>query len=92
MKEKIPGARKNPSGKEINTEESCLKGLGFCSHGFDSDSSIVDVKNGKIVRIRPLHFDWKYDPEAVQSLEDGSARTRPLNPSEVPDPPLQPGL
>jgi hypothetical protein len=23
----------------------------------------IDVKNGKIVRIRPLHYDWKYDPK-----------------------------
>jgi anaerobic selenocysteine-containing dehydrogenase len=32
--------------------------LGF---GPNANSSVVDVKNGKIVRIRPLHFDWKYD-------------------------------
>ena len=23
----------------------------------------TDVKDGKIVRIRPLHYDWKYPPE-----------------------------
>jgi len=32
--------------------------LGF---GPNANSSVVDVKNGKIIRIRPLHFDWKYD-------------------------------
>jgi len=32
--------------------------IGF---GPNANSSVVDVKNGKIVRIRPLHFDWKYD-------------------------------
>jgi anaerobic selenocysteine-containing dehydrogenase len=32
--------------------------LGF---GPNANSSVVDVKNGKIVRVRPLHFDWKYD-------------------------------
>jgi hypothetical protein len=25
----------------------------------------VDVKNGKIVRIRPLHYDWKYTKDEV---------------------------
>ncbi|MCX7911523.1 MAG: molybdopterin-dependent oxidoreductase [Dehalococcoidales bacterium] len=26
----------------------------------------VDVKDGKIVRIRPFHYDWKYDPESFR--------------------------
>ena len=25
----------------------------------------VDVKDGKIIRIRPLHYDWKYDRKAL---------------------------
>ena len=45
-------------------ETSYLKGLGFCSHGTDSNSSVIDVRDGRIIRIRPLHFDWKYDPES----------------------------
>ncbi len=28
------------------------------------DPSCVDVKDGKIVRVRPMHFDWKYDRES----------------------------
>ena len=28
------------------------------------DPSCVDVKDGKVVRIRPMHFDWKYDRES----------------------------
>ncbi len=27
----------------------------------DSNMVQVDVKDGKIIRIRPFHFDWKYD-------------------------------
>jgi molybdopterin guanine dinucleotide-containing S/N-oxide reductase-like protein len=50
--------------KEQNeTDKSYIKGLGFCAHGADANSSVIDVKNDKIVRIRPLHFDWKYDPK-----------------------------
>jgi trimethylamine-N-oxide reductase (cytochrome c) len=28
------------------------------------DPSCVDVKNGKILRVRPMHFDWKYKRES----------------------------
>ena len=26
---------------------------------------MIDVKNGKVLRIRPLHFDWKYTKEDI---------------------------
>ena len=32
---------------------------------------MVDVKDGKIIRIRPMHYDWKYKREEHQPLEDG---------------------
>jgi molybdopterin guanine dinucleotide-containing S/N-oxide reductase-like protein len=40
-----------------------VKGLSFGGVTEDSNAAMVDVSNGKIVRIRPLHFDWKYKPE-----------------------------
>ena len=45
------------------SEKSFLKGLSFISSpsSGDANTSIVDVKDGRILRIRPLHFDWKYD-------------------------------
>ena len=45
------------------SEKSFLKGLSFISSpsSGDANTSVVDVKDGRIVRIRPLHFDWKYD-------------------------------
>jgi anaerobic selenocysteine-containing dehydrogenase len=48
-------------------ERSLLKGLSFISSpsSGDANTSVVDVKNGKIVRVRPLHFDWKYDRESM---------------------------
>jgi hypothetical protein len=43
-------------------ETSYLKGLGFiASSSGDSNTGVIDVTNGKILRIRPLHYDWKYD-------------------------------
>lgn len=45
-----------------NEEKSSIRGIGFIASGSgDANTSVIDVKNGKIVRIRPLHFDWKYD-------------------------------
>ena len=59
----------------ISGERSFIKGLSFiASSSGDANTSVIDVKGGKIVRIRPLHFDWKYDPKELQSLENGSPR------------------
>ena len=44
-------------------EESYIKDISWCGESYGSNASVVDVKDGKIVRIRPLHYDWKYDPE-----------------------------
>jgi anaerobic selenocysteine-containing dehydrogenase len=57
MKAGDMAARTGESG-----EKTIAKGLGFCGNGFDANSVFVDVKDGKIVRIRPLHYDDKYDP------------------------------
>jgi anaerobic selenocysteine-containing dehydrogenase len=58
MKEIIK--EKDKSRNKFKNDKSLPITLGFCPNG---NSSVVDVKNGKIVRIRPLHFDWKYDKE-----------------------------
>ncbi len=38
-------------------------GLGFCSFGQGSNAAVTDVRDNKILRIRPLHYDSKYKPE-----------------------------
>jgi anaerobic selenocysteine-containing dehydrogenase len=53
-------AEKGKFRKDIE-EESFVKGLGLNDFGSDGNISRIDVRNGKIIRIRPLHFDWKYD-------------------------------
>jgi trimethylamine-N-oxide reductase (cytochrome c) len=50
-----------PTGTESKYEKSFVKGLSLSDFSVDGNSSVVDVKNGKIVRIRPLHYDWQYD-------------------------------
>ncbi|MFC1869398.1 molybdopterin-dependent oxidoreductase [Thermodesulfobacteriota bacterium] len=48
---------------EATEEKTIVKGLGFCSYTTDGNAAAIDVKDGKIIRIRPLHYDWKYKPE-----------------------------
>jgi molybdopterin guanine dinucleotide-containing S/N-oxide reductase-like protein len=43
------------------TEKTVIKSLGFLGGAGGGVPSAVDVKNGRIVRVRPLHWDWKYD-------------------------------
>ena len=44
-----------------NQEESFVKGMSLMGFGRDGNPSVVDVKDGKLLRIRPLHYDWHYD-------------------------------
>ena len=44
-------------------EKTFIKGVGFCSIDSDGHTSEIDTFNGRIVRIRPLHYDRKYRPE-----------------------------
>jgi trimethylamine-N-oxide reductase (cytochrome c) len=50
-------------GRSGTGEKTCIKGNGFSGHSVGSHISAVDVKDGRITRIRPLHYDWKYKPE-----------------------------
>ncbi len=45
------------------TEKTVIKSLGLSGGMFGAAPCAVDVKDGKIVRIRPMHYDWKYDPK-----------------------------
>ncbi|MBN1643281.1 MAG: hypothetical protein JW856_00450, partial [Dehalococcoidales bacterium] len=51
------------SNQETGKEKSFVKGLGLNDFGTCGNLSVIDVKNGKIVRIRPLHYDWQYNSE-----------------------------
>jgi molybdopterin guanine dinucleotide-containing S/N-oxide reductase-like protein len=49
--------------ENISQEKNCVKDISFCGASNGSNATVVDVKNGKIVRVRPLHYDWKYSRE-----------------------------
>lgn len=48
-------------------DKIAVKGLSFYCVAEDGNTVQVDSKNGKIIKIRPLHFDWKYRPEEFES-------------------------
>ena len=57
-------------GEEVQeSQETFIKALGLGAFAVASCPSAVDVKNGKIVRIRPLHYDSKYTEEEIAPWE-----------------------
>jgi molybdopterin guanine dinucleotide-containing S/N-oxide reductase-like protein len=50
----------NKAPRNTNNEKKIIRGLGFMSTTADSNSVQVEVNDGKIIRIRPLHYDWEY--------------------------------
>ncbi|MFC1868512.1 molybdopterin-dependent oxidoreductase [Thermodesulfobacteriota bacterium] len=49
--------------KETSEERTLIRSLGFCSFAVHNNVAEVDVKNGKVIRIKPLHYDREYKPE-----------------------------
>jgi len=62
-------AQKEEPCNEAGVEKTHIVGLGFISQGADGNATVADVKDGKIIRLRPLHYDWKYKPEAYGPWE-----------------------
>ncbi len=48
--------------KKESLEKSIVKSTSLAGFGSGANASVMDVKGGKIIRIRPLHYDWKYQP------------------------------
>ncbi|MBN1189679.1 MAG: molybdopterin-dependent oxidoreductase [Dehalococcoidales bacterium] len=56
----------SPDGKTFTAagaDKTCIKGMALGGHG--AMPACIDVKDGRVIRIRPFHFDWKYDREAL---------------------------
>ena len=49
--------------------KTVYKSLGLSGGIFGAVPCAVDVKDGKIIRIRPLHYDSKYDPKGFNAWE-----------------------
>ena len=46
-----------------SSEHTVIKALALGGVLGGGGPCAVDVRDGKIVRVRPLHYDWKYDKE-----------------------------
>ena len=49
--------------KSESGEKTVIKSTGLSSGGKHSQLQFCDIKDGKIIRIRPFRYDWKYKPE-----------------------------
>jgi trimethylamine-N-oxide reductase (cytochrome c) len=67
----------------MKTEKTVLKSLGLGGTIGGGNPTAVDVKDGKIVRIRPFHYDWKYDKKEFNpwKIERGGKTLEPLTKS-----------
>ncbi|NLO28697.1 MAG: molybdopterin-dependent oxidoreductase, partial [Actinobacteria bacterium] len=65
MPDKKPPTNKPAEKQAIppGIDRTVLKALGLSGGIFGACPSCVDVKDGKIIRIRPLHWDSLYDPK-----------------------------
>jgi anaerobic selenocysteine-containing dehydrogenase len=59
----MTGASGSTDGKQV------LRGSSITGGGDSGGPTLVDVKDGKITRIRPLHYDMSYDPQEFNAWE-----------------------
>ncbi len=75
-------ADQKKSSKGDGAEKTLIRDISFCGVPENgSNASMVDVKDGKIIRIRPMHYDWKYDPQKDMNPWKIEARGRTFEPS-----------
>ncbi len=69
-----------PTAKATGADKTVHKALGLSGGIFGASPCAVDVKDGKIIRIRPLHWDSAYDPETFNpwKIEKNGKTLEPL--------------
>jgi trimethylamine-N-oxide reductase (cytochrome c) len=50
-------------------DKSVVKTIGLMGGLGGSFAGVVDIKDGKIIRIRPLHYDWRWKREQIRLWE-----------------------
>ncbi|MBN2419383.1 MAG: hypothetical protein JXL81_08370, partial [Deltaproteobacteria bacterium] len=61
MRKKISKGKRVKDPLASKADKTVYKALGLSGGIYGAVPCAVDVKNGKILRIRPLHYDSKYD-------------------------------
>ncbi len=51
--------------KKWAPDKTVVKSLGLMGFGIGCHISAIDIKDGKIIRIRPLHLDSQYTEEQL---------------------------
>jgi len=81
-KKAIPGTAPPPVG----ADKTVIRAINLSGGIFGACPACVDVKDGKVVRIRPLHYDSKYDYESFNpwEMERNGVKFKPLSKSVPP--------
>lgn len=75
-------AEKEKGSMGNEAEKTLIRDISFCGVPENgSNASMVDVKDGKIIRIRPMHYDWKYDAKKDMNPWKIEARGKTFEPS-----------
>jgi trimethylamine-N-oxide reductase (cytochrome c) len=68
-------------------DKTVLRALGLGGFYGGGAQGMVDVKDGKILRVRPFHFDWKYDRKKVRTWKlEKNGKTLEPNWKSLPSP------
>ena len=59
-REELKMGKKDRFAINTNVDRTVVRALALGGLLGGCDPACVDVKDGKIVRVRPMHFDWKY--------------------------------
>ena len=73
-------------------DKTVIKALSLAGLDRGGSPCAVDVKDGKIIRVRPLHYDWKYDFKDIEPLDVREERQDPLTGNKITSSPLLTGL
>jgi molybdopterin guanine dinucleotide-containing S/N-oxide reductase-like protein len=46
-------------------EKTLIRDISFCGVANGANACMVDVEDGRILRIRPMHYDWKYSAAEI---------------------------
>ena len=56
-------------------DKTVLRSLGLGGFFGGGAEGMIDVKDGKIVRVRPMKYGWKYDQQVRQWTTERDGRT-----------------
>jgi anaerobic selenocysteine-containing dehydrogenase len=74
-------------GLNVRGDKTVLRSLGLGGMHGGGGEAAVDVKDGRVLRIRPLHYDWKYSREELNPWKfERNGKTLTPNFKSLPSP------